>query len=121
MSAGGAVGSVTVGSVAGTAVTAGGASGTGMFANGAGQIKSFAVKSKAAGAFADTRLSAPSIGSAKLGRVSVVNGGNVFGVTARVMKTVSAVTPAVPKFSRKTVAGAGGAYNEGDFEVRLLA
>jgi hypothetical protein len=102
-------------------ITAGGPNPDDTFANPAAQLKSLTVKSKAPNAFAGSHVAAPTIGSVKLGHVAVDNAGQVFGVVSRKMKSMSAVTPGQPKFSQKTLLAAGGAYNEGDFEVRLLA
>jgi hypothetical protein len=88
------------------------------FANAAAQIKSVSVTSKAAGAFVDTLIAAPHVGSVSLGSIVTGNAGNAFGVSGDSIATVRGSTGT--KLSLKGLDEPSETETEGDFVARVL-
>jgi hypothetical protein len=87
------------------------------FANPAAMIRSVTIKGRAAGAgtFADTLISAPSVGRVVLGTPETANGGRPFGIAADVLKSVTAGTIRLANLTAP-----GQSKTEGDFLLRIL-
>jgi len=85
------------------------------FANPAAAIRSVTIKGRAGGTFADTLISAPSVGRVVLGVPETSNGGRPSGIAADVLKSVTAgavrlVNLSTPEQSK----------TDGDFLLRIL-
>lgn len=111
---------VTVGSAIGSDVFVGTsvlADSMSQFANKKAVLTAFTVKGS--GVFSDTRVAAPAIKAATLGRIDVDNGGSVFGVATDTIALATGATPAESKFKRSGLKTAQ-VIQEEDFVVRIL-
>lgn len=116
---------LTVGSIKDSYVTAGVGTPTlpdspDDFDNSAGSITSFAVKSKAAGAFANTGLAAANLGKVALNGVATSNGGTTFGVAALTIKSISGLNDTGSPLKSSNLDDPSGSKAVGDFVLRLL-
>jgi hypothetical protein len=116
---------LTVGSIKDSVVFAG-ASGTTLpdspddFVNNAGAILAFAVRSRAAGAFSNTRVAAANMGRVALNSVATSNGGSTFGVAALRIKSISGLNDTGSPLKSSNLDDPAGSKAVGDFVLRLL-
>ncbi len=82
------------------------------------QIKSISFKSKAAGAFSNTLIAAPTIGKVSLGAVQTSNGGTPFGVSGHFIKSFSA--NANGSLKQANLSDPSASLQVEDFFVRLV-
>ena len=124
---GGVLDTVQAGTMAGDTIFAGVTPGlttlpttAAQFSSTAAAIEQVVVTSNATGAFADTRVSAPTIGSVQFGSAASANGGTQFGIAASSIRTVrGSVNHAAV---RLTAAGlATTPFSDGDLLIHLIA
>ena len=88
------------------------------FANSAALIRSVSVTSRAAGAFVDTLIAAPQVGSVSLGSIVTGNSGSTFGVSGDAIGTVRGST--ATRLSLRGLDDPADSTTEGDFVTRVL-
>jgi hypothetical protein len=87
---------------------------------GSGALLSFTVKSRAPGAFSNTIIASPSITTATLGAVTAANNATRFGVAAKTLRSVTAVTTA-GKISKRNLKTPGDVIPaDQDFRITLF-
>lgn len=123
----GSIAGLTVGSTAGSTVFAGVANAesnlpdaAGDFINVLSVIRQFVVKSKAVGAFADTRVAAATVQRATLGSVDTSNASASHGVAGLVLRTVTGITDVGGAFSVRNIADPSQSLVAGDAELRVV-
>jgi hypothetical protein len=79
-------------------------------------IKTLTVK----GPFSSTVITAPTLGTVKLGRVSVSNNARSFGLAAHSIASVTAITPAMPHLKLSKLTSPVKNYAESDFAITVI-
>ncbi len=101
----------------GTAIPPVGLPGTGtFFTKRSASLKTLTVR----GTFSYTVITAPTIGTAKLGRIIVSNNQHSFGLAAHSITSVTGATPAKPHLKLTKLTKSAKNYDEVDFSVTVI-